>query len=148
MASRALIDPETGIVTRGDVRGQTVEQVCDAYLSRCETDERMPTLTEWALELGYSSAQALGDFERRHCATPCAPALKRARARIEVVWVQHLASGRNNPAGYIFGLKNQFNWRDKSDDELRHSVVLTLTEEMREVIERLAEAMIGRIGNP
>ena len=142
--NKPLIDPETAIVTRGKAEGLHVDDACEAYLARCESLSELPTLVEWALELGYSSAQAMGDFERKHCATPCAPPLKRARAKIENKWAKAVSVGGNNQAGLIFGLKNMFGWRDKSDDELRQSVVITLSDEVSSAIERLAETLLGR----
>ncbi len=143
MASRALIDPETGIVQR---TGDHVDVVVDRYLEGCGDD--LPTWSGMAHELGFASIESLANYTAKHCAQPSGEAIKRAKLRFEDLYGRALTRGGNNQAGLIFTMKNMFNWRDKSDDELRHSVVLTLTEEMREVIERLAEAMIGRIGNP
>ena len=147
--NKPLIDPETGVIARGGAKGKTVEEVTDRYLARCEAGSgkkqpRMPTMVGLALEIGYAASDALAKYEREHCATTGGLAVKRARARLEDVYAASLAVGGNNQAGLIFSMKNMFNWRDKSDDELRQSVVITLSDEVSSAIERLAETLLGR----
>lgn len=49
------------------------------------------------------------------------PAIKRARARVEVALEQRLYG--NNVTGVIFNLKNNFGWQDKQEIDNTHRVV-------------------------
>ena len=142
--NKPLIDPETGVIARGAAEGMSVEEVTDRYLARCQENSDAPTLQGLWLDIGYSENTWWSAYEKKHGASVGVEAVKRARARIEAALSTLMLRGGNNQAGVIFYMKNAFQWRDKSDDELRQSVVITLSDEVSSAIERLAETLLGR----
>ncbi|BDF60171.1 hypothetical protein CE91St37_03210 [Christensenellaceae bacterium] len=60
------------------------------------------------------------------------PTIKRARQKVEQWWEERLA----NPAatGAIFNLKNNFDWKDKTEQSINVSGKMSLEGKLREVM--------------
>ncbi len=81
----------------------------EAYIG--EGDNRMyaPTMSGLAMHLGMDRRTLL-DYSKRD---KFLPTIKKARTKIGVALEQRLYL--NNVAGIIFNLKNNFNWKDKTE---------------------------------
>lgn len=90
----------------------------DIHLTK--TGER-PTITGLALYLGFTSRQAILNYEEK---PDFVDAIKKAKLRIEASYEQAIYNG--NAAGPIFALKN-FGWTDKQeiDQKTEHSGSIT-----------------------
>lgn len=104
-----------------------MQVLIDRYFDECREEGRPLTVTGLALALGFTSRQALinyGDGTRPGKATVAIKAefidtVKKAKARIEMDCEERLVSGKNNPAGLIFSLKNNYGWRDKQEIDVQ-----------------------------
>lgn len=76
------------------------------------TDDEVPTVSGLAVCLGMTR-RALLDYQDKD---KFLPTIKEAKARIESYSEQRLHQGA--PTGMIFSLKNNFGWKDKTEQEL------------------------------
>lgn len=88
----------------------------DAYFAECFDKEKPPTVSGLALSLDMDR-RTLVDYAHRDAFFPT---VKKARARIEETLETSLYG--NGVAGVIFNLKNNFGWKDKTEQELSGSV--------------------------
>lgn len=86
----------------------------DAYEQWCEDNSEPITITGLCRFMGFSSRDALGEYEKRGAGF--ADAVKRARLMVEHSYERRL--DRDRPTGAIFGLKN-FGWSDRMDVNFR-----------------------------
>jgi hypothetical protein len=89
---------------------ETVEELqaaVDKYLNTCPEDQL--TVTGLALSLGFTSRQALLNYEEK---PQFVDAVKKAKLRVENAY--ELSLRKNGRSGDIFGLKN-FGWKDNQD---------------------------------
>ena len=101
---------------------KTIEAGCEAYFERCGIDELgTPTredhspATVSGLECALGTTRdLLCDYERKK---GFSDTIKRAKQRIEAYNEHQLMSRRSNVTGVIFNLKNNFNWKDKTEIE-------------------------------
>jgi len=84
----------------------------DDYFVQCEAKKLMPTVTELALALDFTSRQALLNYEGK---PEFEAIIKRAKLRVEAALQRRL--GEPYPTGAIFDLKNNFGWKDISGIE-------------------------------
>lgn len=105
----------------------------DAYISLGAAEEGQeqpkmyaPTMAGLALSLGIDR-KTLTSYSHRD---EFLPAIKKARARVEVALEQRLYG--NNVTGVIFNLKNNFDWSDKQEikQETTHKGEVTLAERL------------------
>jgi hypothetical protein len=84
-----------------------------------------PTITGLALYLGFTSRQAILNYQEK---PEFVDAIKKAKLRVEAAYEQAMFSG--NAAGPIFALKN-FGWTDKQeiDQKTEHSGSIAITWE-------------------
>jgi hypothetical protein len=87
------------------------------------TPPSYPTITGLALYLGFTSRQAILNYEEK---PEFVDAIKEAKLRVEAAYEQALFG--KNAAGPIFALKN-FNWTDKQeiDQKTEHSGSIDIT---------------------
>ena len=88
---------------------EQMQEAIDAYFDK--TSEEELTVTGLALALGFTTRQALLNYEDKE---EFVDAVKSAKLRIEQAYEKSLR--KNGRAGDIFGLKN-FGWRDKQEHE-------------------------------
>lgn len=114
---------------------ETAEQmqaVIDAYFNRGggawimqgDTELYAPTVEGLAFELGMSR-QALLDYQNKDLFLDT---IKRAKQKIGIALEQRLYG--NNVAGIIFNLKNNFGWKDKTEQEVFATVKVKDISEM------------------
>lgn len=106
---------------------EQMQEVIDRYFSDCKlnrvsmlmeppvfrddtiTDDEFPTVSGLALVLGMTR-QALIDYSEK---SEFLDTVKTAKTKIESVLEQRLF--HNSPTGVIFNLKNNYNWKDKTE---------------------------------
>ena len=77
-----------------------------------EYERKVPTINGLALYLGFCNRGSMYDYEKKEEFTNT---IKKARARMEMIYEQHLTTG--SPTGAIFALKN-FGWKDKIEQDI------------------------------
>lgn len=94
----------------------------DAYFAECVAQEKRPTVSGLAyrLDMATETLRSYGEQDK-FTAT-----VKKAKQRIEMVLEESLA----HPActGSIFNLKNNFGWKDKTEQEFSGSVEIAAIE--------------------
>lgn len=88
---------------------EEIQAAIDVFFSECDTQEKPYTITGLALALGFTSRQALLNYEDR---PEFFDSIKSAKLRVEMFAEQRLFGP--NAAGAIFALKN-YDWRDTQD---------------------------------
>ena len=91
---------------------EEIQEAIDKYFSVCLIDEKPPTITGLAYDLGFESRQSFYKYETEG---EFSYTIKRARLRIESQYEQNLSG--TAATGSIFALKN-FGWKDKTETEL------------------------------
>lgn len=89
-----------------------LQEKIDRYFDDCTQNKEPPTVTGLAVALD-TSRKVLLEYEDRK---DFSNAIKRAKTKIEA-HLENLLLTRDNAAGKIFVLKNNFNWRDKIEVE-------------------------------
>jgi hypothetical protein len=97
-------------------------QKIDDYFLDCDKREKPYTIPGLAHYLGFESRFSILNYEGKPAFINT---VKKARTKIESQRVENLVSGRLNPAGMIFDLKNNFDYRDKQELELSGEVMLS-----------------------
>jgi len=98
----------------------------------------VPTVSGLAYTLNMSR-QALCDYEKKD---EFLDTIKRAKLRIEISLEQRLAG--NNVTGSIFNLKNNFGWKDKTEQALSGALgVVDLTEKSEEELKAIINGSSG-----
>lgn len=88
-----------------------LETLVDGYFAECTNEERPPTICGLALHLGCDR-KTLTNYAHKD---EFFPTIKKARQRVEAYLEASLYSG--SVAGVIFNLKNNFDWKDKTEVE-------------------------------
>jgi len=132
---------------------QSVEEMAaaiDAYFTSCDIRmkqvvNRDGTVTEvlWPMPYTMSGlAEAIGISRRRlldyndredEYGKEFRPTITRARARVERNLEERLYDGVGSPRGHEFGLKNNFDWRDTHDHNVKGNVAIHFDKEDEEL---------------
>lgn len=97
---------------------EDIELVIESYF---QNNASKPTVTGLALHLGFTSRQAILNYEAK---SEFVDAIKRAKLRIEQYYEEALFS--KYTIGAIFALKN-FGWSDKFEGEIKHNGGITVS---------------------
>jgi len=92
---------------------EEMQQAVDAYFAQCLADGDVATVTGLAFSLNLTR-QGLIEYSEK---LAFSDTVKRAKLRVEMAIEQRLLTG-GSPAGAIFNLKNNFGWKDKSEQEI------------------------------
>lgn len=106
----------------GTKRYKTVEEMqaaIDKFFEDRDSQDRPYTITGLALALGFTSRQALLNYEgyTDEEDKPFFDTIKKAKGKVEDSVEEKLLSGKYNATGGIFNLKNNFDWKDKQEVE-------------------------------
>lgn len=96
-----------------------MQKEIDKYFAECDEQNKPYTVTGLALALGFLSRQALLNYEgyKDQDDIKFYDTIKRAKHKVEASIEEGLLSGKYNSTGSIFNLKNNFDWRDKTEVE-------------------------------
>ena len=96
---------------------EVFQKKIDEYFQMCEEKDLDPTVVGIALAVGLQGRKVLLDYEER---PEYSEVIKRAKAKVEDIYVRRALGGKVNPAGAVFLLKNPpFGYRDVQ--EIEHS---------------------------
>jgi len=99
---------------------EELKRCVDAYFASCVTNDEIskpPTMSGLALALGFKSRTSLVDYANRD---EYSEIIETARLMVEVSLEESLVSGMP-AAGLIFNLKNNFSWKDKTEQTVSHN---------------------------
>ncbi len=91
---------------------EKLQEDIDKYLKDCKKRQRPPTMAGMALALNMSR-QTLINYGRDEL---FGSVIARARLQVEQWWEEELPVARGS--GVQFNLKNNFGWRDRSEQEI------------------------------
>lgn len=91
---------------------EAFDDAVDVYVALCRADDTPVTWTGLALALGFSSREAIDEYQNYD---GFSDSVKRAKLIVQNAYEMRLAG--NSPTGAIFALKN-FGWRDNQSLDL------------------------------
>lgn len=89
-----------------------MQEIIDGYFAERAASEKPPTVSGLAYALDMST-EALRNYEQKDAFLAT---VKRAKQRVEIALEERLDAP--SPTGAIFNLKNNFGWKDKSEQEV------------------------------
>jgi hypothetical protein len=98
---------------------EDMQEGIDSYFERCDELDKPYTIAGLAYHLGFSDRHSVSEYEKHEKFTAT---VKRARLRIEAQRSENLVSSDGNKTGMIFDLKNNFDWKDKSEQSITHKM--------------------------
>lgn len=93
-----------------------MQEAIDAFYEECEQKKQHPTVSGLAYALGMTTEGLRAYGERDEFSAT----VKAAKQRVEMAVEQSLLTGRN-ATGAIFNLKNNFGWKDKTEQDITSS---------------------------
>lgn len=108
------------------------------YFDRCDERERPYTVTGLAYHLDTNRTLLLNIEHMGHYGEDFAYEIAKAKMRCELWLEENLLTRNSNVVGSIFALKNNFGWRDKTEQEISHhgDVAKLLEQRRKQVIEQ------------
>ena len=94
-------------------KAEEMQAKIDAYFSYCDEKEKPYTITGLALALDMDRRSLLNYSED----SEFFPTIKKAKQKCEAYAEEQLYLGKNT-AGVIFNMKNNYNWKDKTEQEV------------------------------
>lgn len=112
----------------------------DAFVGEGDARVYVPTMSGLAMALDLSR-QGLLEYSNKD---EFSDAIKKARQKVEVALEQRLAGSA--PAGTIFNLKNNFGWKDKTEQEMSGSLQVSdmTSSQIDERIRALNDELKGK----
>lgn len=99
-----------------EIIDQYFSEVGDAYIGNGDDKRYIPTMSGLAYALDLSR-QGLLDYSHK---AEFYDTIKKARLKVEISLEQRLAG--SSPVGTIFNLKNNFNWKDRTEHDVTNRV--------------------------
>jgi len=123
---------------------ELMEKEIAAYFAECDEKKIPYTVTGLALSLGFTSRQALINYEGRD---GFIDVIKRAKMRVQNFAEQSLWTVKN-PSGIMFHLKNNFGWKDDKSLQIAGQIDHTVRHEVagddRELLKQVAQELARR----
>lgn len=108
---------------------EELQELIDKYFDECDEKEHPYTVSGLAYALNMTREGLIG-YEHKDA---FADTVKRAKMRIQAYAERSLYS-KQNPAGIIFSLKNNYGWKDKQ--EIESNVVMDFSGALQAARER------------
>lgn len=102
-----------------------LEEKTEEYFSECERKRRPFTMSGLANSLDVDRRTLLNYGERERFF----PTIKKARRKVEQWWEERLADSA--ATGAIFNLKNNFDWKDKTEQSVEVSGNMSLESKLK-----------------
>ncbi len=93
---------------------ELMQKKIDEYFSDCDEKGKPYTMSGLAYAMGFKSRKALVYYDKDD---EFSPTIKKAKQRCETWLEEQLYTGKSI-AGVIFGLKNNYDWKDKTEQEI------------------------------
>ena len=117
-----------------------LEAGIEDYFDWCVENDQLSTVPGLCFHLGFNDRDALSQIARRHAEFE--GVVKRAGQRIAHDKITGAMKNKLNVAAVIFYLKNFHGWQDRVDIISEYRTQIEIPDDMREAIERVAEAML------
>lgn len=92
----------------------------DEYFIWCDENDKPYTICGLNYYLGFSDRHGLDSYESKKAYYPT---IKRAKLKCEMQKNENLVAGKGSTPGIIFDLKNNFGWKEKTEQELTGNLV-------------------------
>lgn len=102
-----------------------LEEKTEEYFAECERKRRPFTMSGLANSLDVDRRTLLNYGERERFF----PTIKKARRKVEQWWEERLADSA--ATGAIFNLKNNFDWKDKTEQSVEISGNMSLESKLK-----------------
>jgi hypothetical protein len=106
---------------------EELDKKIDAYFELCKKNNEKPMITGLAVYLD-TSRETLREYKER---PEFVYSIKKALDRCEMAVEKNLLEGKVNPTGSIFVLKNNYGWRDKTEQEMTVNLPKPLLDGIR-----------------
>lgn len=110
---------------------EELQRKIDSYFLWCDIKEKPYTVSGLAVFLD-TSRMVLIDYEKNK-GDAFSDTIKRAKAKIEAFAEEALFSARN-VAGVIFNLKNNHNWKDKSEVARTDTITMSFDQDDKKLL--------------
>ena len=116
---------------------EEMQEAIDAYFADCENPDKPKhiTITGLALALGFATRKSLLEYEAKD---EFVNTIKRAKLRVENYIENRLFEA--NATGSIFNLKNNFDWKDKTEVDQNLNGKLDVKQITRTIIDPANES--------
>lgn len=104
-------------------RAEQMEKIIDSYFSLCDEENKPYTMSGLAYALDMDRRSLLNYSKDEEFF----PTIKKAREKVEQQLEENALMGKTNATFTIFNLKNNFNWQDKTEMEIRKDPIEDLT---------------------
>ena len=91
-----------------------LEKAINDYFTKCDENEKPYTMSGLALSLGIDRTTLIRYGDRALFAT----LIKNAKQRVETQLEENALMGKANATFTIFNLKNNYDWKDKQEQEI------------------------------
>lgn len=91
-----------------------LEEKINLYFEECKELGKKPFITELAYYLD-TTRETLSDYKEKD---EYSDSIKKAKLRCEIELERNLLEGKVNPTGSIFNLKNNYGWKDKTEQDI------------------------------
>ena len=108
---------------------EQLQQLIEGYFAECQELGRPLTISGLAVALDLDRDSVL-NYEKKEGYEAFFGTIKKAKAYILARQEESLVSGKNNPAGLIFSMKNNYNWADKHEIEHTGDIKITLDADL------------------
>jgi hypothetical protein len=95
---------------------EEMQEAIDAYYAECKERNAPLTMTGLSIALGFESRSSLVDYKKRDDAF--SHTIKKARQEVERAVEERMLSSSGVVAGVIFNAKNNFGWRDRTEQDI------------------------------
>lgn len=113
-------------------------RLINEYFDLCDEQERPYTITGLAYHLDTSRTLLINIVNMKTYSEEFAYEVAKAKARCELWLEENLLTRNSNVVGTIFSLKNNFGWKDKTEQDINHvgDVAKLIEERRKQVIEQ------------
>jgi len=113
-------------------------KLINEYFDLCDEQERPYTITGLAYHLDTSRTLLINIVNMKTYSEDFAYEVAKAKARCELWLEENLLTRNSNVVGTIFSLKNNFGWKDKTEQDINHvgDVAKLIEERRKQVIEQ------------
>jgi hypothetical protein len=96
---------------------EEMQEKIDRYFAECDEKGKPYTITGLALALD-TTRELLLRYEEDENRPAFRDTVKKAKQKCQAYAEEQLFAGKGNVAGVIFNMKNNYGWRDKTEQEI------------------------------
>jgi predicted transcriptional regulator len=108
---------------------EELEKKINEYFEMCDNKQLHYTITGLALYLDVDR-RTITDYAHKEMFSPT---IKKAKLKVENYLENNLFG--NNVTGVIFNLKNNFGWKDKTEQDINANIEIAMDKNLKELAE-------------